>query len=102
MKPMAEKLVSQLLGEDESRPRLFVPGRPVNPVWGRVFRVAVENYGLIPEDEDLELAGLGDGDDEHFMEFVMGLEKEFNTEIPDGVAETFKTLEDVVTYLSKI
>ena len=69
---------------------------------GEVRAILVEQLGVDPGDvketasfqEDLNADSLD------LVELIMVMEEKFGHEIPDGDAETFQTVQDVVSYIA--
>ena len=56
------------------------------------------NVSNLKEDDSLSSLGLDSLD---LVELIMGIEEEFNIEIPDGEAEKVVTVGDVVEYIKE-
>lgn len=69
----------------------------------RIQRIIVEQLGVKPEEVTPEASFADDlgADSLDTVELVMGLEEEFNLEIPDEDAERMQTVGDVLKYLQK-
>jgi acyl carrier protein len=69
----------------------------------RVKKVIVEQLDVSPEEVKPEASFVEDlgADSLDVVELVMGLEEEFDIEIPDDDAETIKTVEDAVKYIEE-
>lgn len=67
----------------------------------RVKAVIVDQLGVEPDDVTLEATFVDDLDADSLdvVELIMGLETEFDLEIPDEEAETIKTVGDAVEYI---
>lgn len=76
---------------------------PSDFVESKVREIVAEQLGLGEEDVQLDTSFSGDlgADNLDFMEVIMSLEEEFEIEIDDEDAATFKTVGDVVDFLSK-
>ena len=69
----------------------------------RVKKVVVEQLE-VSEDEVTETASFVDdlgADSLDVVELVMGLEEEFDIEIPDEDAEKIRTVQDAINYIGK-
>ncbi len=69
----------------------------------RVKKVIVEQLGVDEGDITMEASFVDDlgADSLDIVELIMGLETEFDMEIPDESAETIKTVGDALAYISK-
>ena len=69
----------------------------------KVREIVAEQLGLTVDDVPLDASFSNDlgADALDYMEIVMAFEEEFETDIDDAEAEGFKTVKDVVDYLSR-
>ena len=69
----------------------------------RVKSVVVKQLGVKEEDVKNESKFIDDlgADSLDTVELVMGLEEEFDTEIPDEVAEKITTVQQAIDYVNK-
>ena len=67
----------------------------------RVKKIIIEQLGVKPEDVKLESSFVEDlgADSLDTVELVMGLEEEFETEIPDEEAEKISTVQAAIDYV---
>lgn len=68
----------------------------------KIRDIIVEQLGLDDKDGlsmETSLKGDLDADSLDAVEVIMGLEEEFDIEIPDEDAENFKTIGDIVEYI---
>lgn len=69
----------------------------------KVKAITVDQLSVAPEDVKMDstfIADLG-ADSLDIVELIMAFEEEFNTEIPDDVAEKIRTVRDAVELLDK-
>ncbi|MCH3914792.1 MAG: acyl carrier protein [Acidaminococcaceae bacterium] len=69
----------------------------------KVKAITVEQLSVAPEDVKMESTFIDDlgADSLDIVELIMAFEEEFNTEIPDEVAEKIRTVKDAVELLDK-
>ena len=69
----------------------------------KVKAITVEQLSVAPEDVKMESTFIDDlgADSLDIVELIMAFEEEFNTEIPDEVAEKIRTVKDTVELLDK-
>lgn len=69
----------------------------------RVKKVVVNQLEIKPEEATMEASFVDDlgADSLDTVELVMALEEEFDTEIPDEVAEKIRTIQQAVDYIEK-
>ena len=69
----------------------------------KVKAITVEQLSVAPDDVKMESTFIDDlgADSLDIVELIMAFEEEFNTEIPDEVAEKIKTVKDAVDYIEK-
>ena len=69
----------------------------------KVKAITVEQLSVAPEDVKMESTFIDDlgADSLDIVELIMAFEEEFNTEIPDEVAEKIRTVKDAVDLLDK-
>ena len=66
-------------------------------------KVTATVLGMDPEEITMDMTFLNDlgADSLDLVELIMGIEEEFNIEIPDGEAEKVVTVGDVVEYIKE-
>ena len=69
----------------------------------KVKAITVDQLSVAPEDVKMDSTFIDDlgADSLDIVELIMAFEEEFNTEIPDDVAEKIRTLRDAVELLDK-
>ena len=69
----------------------------------KVKAITVEQLSVDPADVKMESTFIDDlgADSLDIVELIMAFEEEFNTEIPDEVAEKIRTVKDAVDLLDK-
>ena len=69
----------------------------------KVKAITVEQLSVDPEDVKMESTFIDDlgADSLDIVELIMAFEEEFNTEIPDEIAEKIRTVKDAVDLLDK-
>lgn len=69
----------------------------------KVKAITVDQLGVAPEDVKMDSTFIDDlgADSLDIVELIMAFEEEFNTEIPDDVAEKIRTVRDAVELLDK-
>lgn len=69
----------------------------------KVKAITVDQLSVAPEDVKMDSTFIDDlgADSLDIVELIMAFEEEFNTEIPDDVAEKIRTVRDVVELLDK-
>ena len=69
----------------------------------KVKAISVEQLSVAPDDVKMESTFIDDlgADSLDIVELIMAFEEEFNTEIPDEVAEKIRTVKDAVDLLDK-
>ncbi len=69
----------------------------------KVKAITVEQLSVAPDDVKMESTFIDDlgADSLDIVELIMAFEEEFNTEIPDEVAEKIRTVKDAVELLDK-
>lgn len=69
----------------------------------KVRDIVVEQLGVEPDEVSIESTFIDDlgADSLDIVELIMAFEEEFNTEIPDEVAEKIRTVRDAVELLDK-
>ncbi len=69
----------------------------------RVKKVIVDQLEVNPEEVTMEASFIDDlgADSLDVVELVMGLEEEFEVEIPDDDAEKIKTVQQAVNYIDE-
>lgn len=69
----------------------------------KVKAITVDQLSVAPEDVKMDSTFIGDlgADSLDIVELIMAFEEEFNTEIPDDVAEKIRTVRDAVELLDK-
>ncbi len=69
----------------------------------KVKAITVEQLSVSPDDVKMESTFIDDlgADSLDIVELIMAFEEEFNTEIPDEVAEKIRTVKDAVELLDK-
>lgn len=69
----------------------------------KVKAVTVDQLSVAPEDVKMDSTFIDDlgADSLDIVELIMAFEEEFNTEIPDDVAEKIRTVRDAVELLDK-
>ena len=72
-------------------------------VFEKVKGIIVEQLGVAETAVTLEASFIDDlgADSLDLVELIMGIEEEFNLEIPDGEAEKVVTVGDVVDYIKE-
>jgi acyl carrier protein len=75
----------------------------VNTIEERVKKVVVHKFEIKPEEATMEASFVDDLglDSLDTVELVMALEEEFDTEIPDEVAEKIRTIQQAVDYIKQ-
>lgn len=69
----------------------------------KVKAITVDHLSVAPEDVKMDSTFIDDlgADSLDIVELIMAFEEEFNTEIPDDVAEKIRTVRDAVELLDK-
>lgn len=69
----------------------------------KVRDIVVEQLGVEPDEVAIDSTFIDDlgADSLDIVELIMAFEEEFNTEIPDDVAEKIRTVRDAVELLDK-
>lgn len=69
----------------------------------KVKAITVDQLSVAPEDVEMDSTFIDDlgADSLDIVELIMAFEEEFNTEIPDDVAEKIRTVRDAVELLDK-
>lgn len=69
----------------------------------KVKAIIVDQLSVAPEDVKMDSTFIDDlgADSLDIVELIMAFEEEFNTEIPDDVAEKIRTARDAVELLDK-
>ena len=69
----------------------------------KVKAITVDQLSVAPEDVKMDSTFIDDlgADSLDIVELLMAFEEEFNTEIPDDVAEKIRTVRDAVELLDK-
>lgn len=69
----------------------------------KVKAIVVDQLSVAPEDIKMDSTFTDDlgADSLDIVELIMAFEEEFNTEIPDDVAEKIRTVKDAVELLDK-
>ena len=69
----------------------------------KVKAIPVDQLRVAPEDVTMDSTFIDDlgADSLDIVELIMAFEEEFNTEIPDDVAEKIRTVRDAVELLDK-
>lgn len=69
----------------------------------KVKTITVDQLSVAPEDVKMDSTFIDDlgADSLDIVELIMAFEEEFNTEIPDDVAEKIRTVRDAVELLDK-
>lgn len=69
----------------------------------KVKEITVDQLSVAPEDVKMDSTFIDDlgADSLDIVELIMAFEEEFNTEIPDDVAEKIRTVRDAVELLDK-
>ena len=69
----------------------------------KVMAITVDQLSVAPEDVKMDSTFIDDlgADSLDIVELIMAFEEEFNTEIPDDVAEKIRTVRDAVELLDK-
>ena len=69
----------------------------------KVKAITVDQLSVAPEDVKMASTFIDDlgADSLDIVELIMAFEEEFNTEIPDDVAEKIRTVRDAVELLDK-
>lgn len=69
----------------------------------KVKAITVDQLSVAPEDVKMDSTFIDDlgADSLDIVELIMAFEEEFNTEIPDDVAEKISTVRDAVELLDK-
>ena len=69
----------------------------------KVKAITVDQLSVAPEDVKMDSTFIDDlgADSLDIVELIMAFEEEFNTEIPDDVAEKIRTVRDAVEFLDK-
>ena len=69
----------------------------------KVKAITVDQLSVAPEDVKMDSTFIDDlgADSLDNVELIMAFEEEFNTEIPDDVAEKIRTVRDAVELLDK-
>jgi acyl carrier protein len=70
----------------------------------KIKRVIREQLGVIEEQitVDANLANDLNADSLDLVELIMGLEEEFEIEIPEHIAESFNTVQDILTHIDNL
>ena len=70
----------------------------------KVKAITVDQLSVDPDDVKMDSTFIDDlgADSLDIVELIMALEEEFNTEIPDDVAEKIRTVRDAVELLDKV
>jgi acyl carrier protein len=73
----------------------------VDMVFDKIKNIIVEQLQVEPEAVALETSLMKDleADSLDAVEIIMGIENEFDIEIPDEEAEKFKSVSDIVAYV---
>ena len=74
-----------------------------NATFEKVKSIVVEQLGVDEKEVKMDAAYIDDlgADSLDIVELIMAFEEEFNTEIPDEVAEKIRTVKDAVELLDK-
>ena len=69
----------------------------------KVKAITVDQLSVAPEDVKMDSTFIDDlgADSLDIVELIMAFEEEFNTEIPDDVAEKIRTVRDALELLDK-
>lgn len=69
----------------------------------KVKAITVDQLSVAPEDVKMDSTFIDDlgADSLDIVELIMAFEEEFNTEIPDDVAEKIRTVRDAIELLDK-
>lgn len=69
----------------------------------KVKAITIDQLSVAPEDVKMDSTFIDDlgADSLDIVELIMAFEEEFNTEIPDDVAEKIRTVRDAVELLDK-
>ena len=69
----------------------------------KVKAITVDQLSVAPEDVKMDSTFIDDlgADSLDIVELIMAFEEEFNTDIPDDVAEKIRTVRDAVELLDK-
>ena len=69
----------------------------------KVKAITVDQLSVAPEDVKMDSTFIDDlgADSLDIVELIMAFQEEFNTEIPDDVAEKIRTVRDAVELLDK-
>lgn len=72
-------------------------------IFEKVKAITVDQLSVAPEDVKMDSTFIDDlgADSLDIVELIMAFEEEFNTEIPDDVAEKIRTVRDAVELLDK-
>ena len=72
-------------------------------IFEKVKAIIVEQLGVAENNVTMEASFIDDlgADSLDLVELIMGIEEEFNMEIPDGDAEKVVTVGDVVDYIKE-
>ncbi|MCI6982452.1 MAG: acyl carrier protein [Akkermansia sp.] len=72
-------------------------------ILSQVKEIIVEQLSVEPEKVTLDAKFIEDlgADSLDNVELIMAFEEKFSVEVPDDVAETLKTVKDVVDYIEK-
>ena len=72
-------------------------------IYNKVKEIIVEQLGVAETAVALDASFIDDlgADSLDLVELIMGIEEEFNIEIPDGEAEKVVTVGDVVEYIKE-
>ncbi len=75
----------------------------MNEIFDRVKAVIIDQLGADEDAVTMEASFIDDlgADSLDIVELVMGLETEFDLEIPDDKAESIKTVGDAVNYIKE-
>jgi acyl carrier protein len=70
----------------------------------KVKAITVDQLSVDPDDVKMDSTFIDDlgADSLDIVELIMAFEEEFNTEIPDDVAEKIRTVRDAVELLDKV
>ena len=80
-----------------------VKGMSEQSTFEKVKAITVDQLSVAPEDVKMDSTFIDDlgADSLDIVELIMAFEEEFNTEIPDDVAEMIRTVRDAVELLDK-
>ncbi len=76
----------------------------VKMLFDKIREIIVEQLAVEPEEISLDTNLIKDlsADSLDAVEIIMAIEDEYNIEIPDEVAEEFKTVGDIVRYVEEV